>query len=123
MEIYFKLIHQDVPKGLLTRTEKKIARLDKLTGEGKFEAQAYVEITKATGAHHSEAAWRASINVDAAGDRFHAEASEATPERAADRAVRELESELRTHHARERSIRRKANGFWKSLMQNDFRSP
>lgn len=123
MELYFKLIHPDVPKQLIARMEKKMARLGKLIEEGKFEAQAYVEITRATGAHHSEAAWRTSINMDVRGDRFHAESTQATPEISADRAVRELQSELRAHHQRARRVHRKADGFWKSLLHSDFRSP
>jgi ribosome-associated translation inhibitor RaiA len=119
MEIYFKLIHQDVPKELIDRAEKKIERLGKLIYEGKSEAKAYVEITKATGSQHSDAAWQAIINVDANGDRFHAEAVQDTPQKAADRAISEMTSELRKHQARRRSLNRKANGFWKSLTQRD----
>jgi len=123
MEIYFKLIHPDVSKVLVDRAEKKMQRFEKLIHEGRSEAKAYVEITKATGSQHSEAAWQASINVDSNGDRFHAEAAQDTPEKATDRAIAEMMSELRDHQARARRVNRKANGFWKSVMQTDFKSP
>ncbi|HEV7121428.1 MAG TPA: HPF/RaiA family ribosome-associated protein [Candidatus Paceibacterota bacterium] len=123
MEIYFKNTHQDVPGQLLARAEKRIEKLGKLIDEGRFEAQAFMEITKATGSQHSDAAWRATINIDVRGDRFHAASVQNTPEKAADRAIDEMRSELRAHHARERRIRRKADGFWKSLLHNDFKAP
>lgn len=123
MEIYFKNTHQDVPAQLLARAEKRLEKLGKVIEEGRFEAQAYIEITRATGSHNSDAAWRASINVDARGDRFHAEAVQGTPEKATDRAIDEMRAELRTHRERERRVRRKADGFWKSLLHNDFSSP
>lgn len=119
MEIYFKNVPADLDKNLVSRAEKKIERLAKLIDEGKFEAQAYIEISKVTGSQHSEAAWRTSINLDARGDRFHAEAVQDTPEKSTDRAIEEMESELRTHQARERTVRRKGGSFWKSLLRQD----
>src|SRR5581483_7663749 len=123
MQVYFKLIHPDVQKQLLGRAQKKLLRLRRLIDEGQYEAQAYVEIVRATGSQHSQTAWEARINLDARGQRFHAKALDETPEKALERAVRELRSELRTHHARERSLRRKADGFWKSFMHGDFTAP
>jgi ribosome-associated translation inhibitor RaiA len=117
MEISFRNMHHAISQKLIERTEKRIQRLGHLIDEGKFEALAFVEINKATGAHRTGNVWRASINLDARGDRFHAEAINDTPEKAADRMVRELQSELRTHRMRERSIKRKEGGLWKSLQQ------
>ena len=119
MEIYFKLIHPDVQKQLLDRTEKKMQRLAKLIPADSYETHAYIEITKETGAHHSEAAWRANVRMETRDGRFNATSTQRTPEKAADMAVNEMQSELRNHRARARSISRKADGFWKSLTQGD----
>ncbi|SRR6266481_2605050 len=123
MEIYFKLIHPDVRNSLRVRAERKLQKIGSLIGKEDLQTQAFIEITKATGAHHSEAAWRASINLDAHGLRFHAESVQNSPEKATVRAIDELRSELRTHQARERRMHRRANGLWKSLLQKNFRGP
>ncbi|KND49587.1 MAG: hypothetical protein AB203_00705 [Parcubacteria bacterium C7867-008] len=120
MNIYFKNTHPDVQTSLISRAEKKINSLSKQIDEGRFEAQTYVEITKATGSQHSDAAWRTSINVDIRGERFHAESVQNTPEKATNRAINEIRSELRTHRERERVTERKDGSFWKTLQQRDF---
>lgn len=117
MEIYFKNTYPGVRKALIDRTQKKVERLSNLIDEGQFEAQAYIEIGKASGAHQTGAIWRTTINVDTRGDRFHAEAIQDTPEKATDRAVRELQSELRKYRAREQTLRRQGNSIWKSFQR------
>lgn len=123
MQVHFKLISKEVPGKLLARVEKKLLRLRKRLADSLYAVQAFVEISKDSGSTHSEKAWRASVNVDAQGDRYHAEAAAATPEKASDRMIKELEAELRTRRVRERKLERKAEGFWKSLLHNDFRAP
>ncbi|KND50891.1 MAG: hypothetical protein AB202_00600 [Parcubacteria bacterium C7867-007] len=122
MNIYFKNTHPDVHATVIARAEKKISVLSKHLDEGQFEAQAYVEITKATGSHNSEAAWRTSINVDVQGERFHAESAQHTPEKATDRAINEIRSELRSYRERQRATTRKSGSFWKALQQRDIRT-
>lgn len=117
MEIYFKNTYPGVSKKLIDRTQKKVAQCSKLIDEGQFEAQAYIEIGRASGAHQTGSIWRTTINVDTRGERFHAESVQDTPEKATDRAVSELQNELRKYRARERTLRRQGNSIWKSFQR------
>lgn len=117
MEIYFKNIHPGVTQRMLDRAEKKIERAGKIIDEGRFEAQAFMEIGRISGSQTGDKVWRASINMDARGERFHAESVQDSPGKAADRAVGELQSELRTYQAREKTLRRKGGSIWKSFQR------
>lgn len=117
MDIIFKNIHSEVHPTVVSRAQQRIERFGKIIDEGAFEAQVYVEINKANGSHHTGKIWRTSINLDIQGERFHAEAVQDTPERATDEAIRELQSELHKHRAKERSLKRKGGSLWKSLQQ------
>jgi ribosome-associated translation inhibitor RaiA len=115
MQIHFKNIHEAVPKRLINRTERQVLKLDKMLHEGTFESSAEIEITKAAGARHSERAWRASINLDSNGDRYHTESTNETPALATRKVIDELKTELRRSHERARDVRRRSRSIFKSL--------
>mgnify|MGYP001558160313 CR=1 FL=1 len=123
MQIHFKNIHPGLEAQVIPRAQRKIERLSKLIDEGRFETQVSVELQKETGSKQSAAAWRASINLDARGERFHADTVQSTPGAAMDRAIAELQAELRTHRTRMQTDQRKNGEFWKLLLQRDVSWP
>lgn len=115
MEIYFKNIHEAITQLLIDRAETRLKKLERFIDETKLEAHAYVEINKATAAHNSGDIWKASINLDVAGTRYHAEAVSDHPEKATNRAINEMKIELRRAHARDKMLRRRQHSVWKTF--------
>lgn len=100
---------------LITRTETKLIKLSKLIREGTFEPQAYIDISRESGANSSESMWRTSINVDIPSGRINAHAVGNTPEKSTDLALTDLKRELRRVNDKERSYARREASFWKTL--------
>lgn len=99
----------------MDRAERRLKKLERFLDETKLDAHAYVEINKATAAHHSGDIWKTSINLDVTGTRYHAEAVSDHPEKATNRAISEMKIELQRAHARDRMLRRKQHSIWKSF--------
>jgi ribosome-associated translation inhibitor RaiA len=102
----------------LERVRRRVERLARFLDEGRFEAQAFVEVNKDVGSHHSGDVWHASLNLDTRGDRLHSDAMGDRPEKAANKAISELAAELRRYRTRERDTGRKANGMWKKMQRS-----
>lgn len=117
MQINFKGTNYDLPQHVSEHARKKIESLSKYLGKETDRARAYADLGKETEAHQNGAIWRADINFDVDGTRFYAKAVEDSIEKAIDRSVNELASELRTARKRQQSLVRKGGSIIKSLMQ------
>lgn len=119
MQIHFKQGEAGpISDALVRRTQVKLTKLGKFIREGTFEPQAYVDLSRESGAVTSDAQWRASINVDLPGVRLNAQAGGTTPEKAVDLALKDLKRELRRVNEKERSYARREASIWKSFKKS-----
>jgi len=117
MNIHFRNPAGELPQRLVDRIEKKLGKLQKFVSERNYEAQLFVEVGRESGSNSSDNMWRASLNLDLAGDRFNASELASTPETAADRTIRELMAELRTAHGKQRAIHKRGGSVLKRLVR------
>jgi ribosomal subunit interface protein len=122
MEIHFKSDHtkeveQEVTRKVIAVAERKLAGLKKYLGKNEAPTQVYVELGRATASHQTGPVWRAQINLDSKGKRYHADAVEERIDKAVDKAVRELEAELRKAKKLNETILRKGGGAIKTFMR------
>lgn len=118
MNIKFRQGSEVLSDTLIERAQIKIAKLSRLIVERNYEAQVYVDVEKDSNAHaNSESLWRASINIDLAGDHFNASETGSTPEKATDLAIKQLKRELRTSKKKQESVTRRGAGLLKRLRQ------
>ena len=122
MQIHFKGTNYDLPGNISALAKKRVEGLTKYLGKGKENARAYVDLGKETGAHQNGNIWRADINFDVDGNRFYAKAIEDSIEKAIDRSVNELASELRTAFKRQQSLVKKGGSIIKSLMRGGIQA-
>lgn len=118
MRVHFKGTDYQIPARLSAIATKKINALKKLMGQGKHEAFAYVDMGKETAAHQNGKIWKADINLDVDGTRFHAKALAERIEQAIDTAVTELKRELHTAHKKRQSIMKRGGALFKATMQS-----
>jgi ribosomal subunit interface protein len=122
MEIHFKSAHtkdiaEEVTQKVTEAAQRKISRLQKYLGKHTGPIHVYVELGKVTESHQSGKVWRAQINLDAQGKRYHADALGEHIEPAIDTAIKELEAELRKAKMKNVSMLRKGGGALKSFMR------
>lgn len=122
MEIHFKSTlskedEHEVSKNPTAFAERKIRPLKKYLKGVDEVTQVYVELGKATAAHQTGAIWRTQINLDSEGKRYHSDATADKLETAIDKAVKEIEAELRTAKQRTRTMMRRGGGALKSFMR------
>jgi len=117
MNIHFRNPSGELSQKLIDRVEKKLTKLQKFVIERNYEAQLFVDINKESGSNTSDNMWRASLNLDLAGDRYNASELANTPETAGDRAIRELMAELRTAHGKQRAEYKRGGSVLKRLVR------
>jgi ribosomal subunit interface protein len=127
MEIYFKSAHSadvmsEATPEVLAIATKKLTSLKKYLGKKKSIAQTYVELGKDTEAHQNGNIWRANINLDCDGKRYHAHATGEHLESAIALATKELEQELRKAKQRRESLVRKSGVLLKDFVRG-FSAP
>jgi len=115
MNIIFRQGSEELSDALITRAQKKITGLSRFMSEGTFEALVYVDVERESGSQSSESLWRASINVDLAGEHLNAVATGNTPEKATDLAIKDMKRELRRAKGKERAIAKKGSSLLKRL--------
>lgn len=120
METHFKGTNYELPVHISRLAQKKIQTLKKFVGAHEETVQVYVELGKETEAHASGRIWRAEINFDVEGKRFHAQALEESIEAAINKAVGELSAELRNTRKRAQDLARKGGATIKSLLRGFF---
>ena len=122
MEITFKSAHtiesdHGSLEALQDLAEKKLTPLSKYLGKYDDDTKVYVELGKVSAAHQNGPIWQTQINLDCDGKRFHAQAIEQTIEVSLDKAVRELESELRKAKERNKSMQKKGGNAVKEIVR------
>ena len=122
MEIHFKVAHsddKDISSKAIDLAERKIRNLKKYLGKTNKELgiQVYVDLGKSTEAHQTGPIWRAQINLDAPGQRFHAYAVAERVEVAIATAVAEIEQELRKSKELKKNMIRRSGTAIKSILR------
>jgi ribosomal subunit interface protein len=125
MEIHYKVTHakekeDDISSKAIAFAERKIRNLKKYLGKKseELDIQVYVELGKNTDAHQTgPMIWRAQINLDSRGEKFHASAIAERIEVAISSAVGDLEQELRKRKAQRKNLLKRGGTTLKSLMR------
>ena len=122
MEIHFKSAHtkdvaDEVTPGVTSLAQRKLVALKKYLGKTDGITQVYVELGKVTEAHQNGNVWRAQINLDSQGKRYHADATGGNIRVAIDVAVREIEAELRKAKQMNKDVIKKGGTAFKSFIR------
>ena len=115
MLLQFKNSRDEISEELEERIERQLTRLSRYTGKNDAAAQAFFEIEREVGSKQTGDVWRASVNVDAEGNRYHASELADSPTKASDLVLKELRREMRRAKSKERTLVRKGNAMWKSF--------
>ena len=122
MEIHFKTTQiKDeelvVAPEIIAKTEVKLLTLKKHLKKNETQAQVYVELGKVTESHQSGNIWRAQINLDSNGKRFHADTSGEHLQVAIDDAIKEIEVSLRKAKQKNESMFKRGGSALKRFMR------
>jgi ribosomal subunit interface protein len=128
MEIHFKVTKakegnqngEEISQKAVDLAERKIRNLKKYLGNihDDLGINVYVELGKNTEAHQNgPMIWRANIDLDAPGEKFHATSIADKIEVAITTAVSEIEQELRKRKAQRKNVIRRGGTALKSLMR------
>ena len=115
MEIHFKHLDVEVPKAVQDRVDRKLTKLEELLGHAARNAHAYIEISRASGAHQNGQIWQAILNLDADGKRYNAHANGDSPHKASDKALYELRQEVRKARTKIHSQVKRSRPSWRSM--------
>ena len=102
----------------IAKAESKLGKLSRIVPNRAYESNASVSIERESGSHTSEKMWRASVNLDLAGDRINATMSSRTPEKALNTAIREVKQELTRTLSKRLYSKRRGAGVVKRLQQS-----
>lgn len=122
MHIQFKNSHGGLSPKLQERIEKKLAKLSVLADTKTSSANATFSLERSVGSHQSGDVWEAVITVDANGTPFHASSLDDSPEKASEKVLKEMRTELKKERSKRRALTRREEGFWKGLQQRFSRS-
>ncbi|HEY0010319.1 MAG TPA: HPF/RaiA family ribosome-associated protein [Candidatus Paceibacterota bacterium] len=122
MNTQFKNTHGGLSSALQERIERKLAKLSKLTDTKDNTANAFFELERSVGSHQSGEVWQATVNIDANGTRFHTSELAETPEKASDRALKEIDIELKKAKGKRQALVRRGGGIWKAFQQRFSRT-
>ncbi len=122
MEIHFKTAHaeeveKEVTEQVITLTQRKLIALKKYLGKSDEVTQVYVELGKVSEAHQKGEVWRAQINLDSNGKRYHTTGIGEQLQSAIDASIHEMEAELRKAKQKNKSMLRKGGGIVKAFMR------
>jgi ribosomal subunit interface protein len=122
MEIHFKTAHakdveQEVTEKVTSLAQRKLIALKKYLGKTDGVTQVYVELGKISEAHQKGDVWRAQINLDSNGKRYHATATGEQLQSAIDASIHELESELRKAKQKNKSMLRRGGVAMKAFIR------
>ncbi|HEX8591565.1 MAG TPA: HPF/RaiA family ribosome-associated protein [Candidatus Paceibacterota bacterium] len=117
MNIQFKNSSGGLSGRLQERIERKLTKLSRITDSETNSANAFFELERAIGSHQSGEVWQVVINIDADGSRFHTSELAETPQKAADKALKEIQTEIRKARGKERTLVKRGGGILKSLRQ------
>jgi ribosomal subunit interface protein len=122
MEIHFKSAHtkdveEEVTPQVTAIAQRKLFALKKYLGKTDSITQVYVELGKSSEAHQNGSVWRAQINLDFKGKRYHADSQAERIRTAVDIAIKEIETELRRGKERNKSMIKRGGTAIKSFMR------
>jgi ribosomal subunit interface protein len=122
MEIHFKSAHtEEIEKEITSLVtdiaQRKLTALKKYLGKTDAITQVYVELGKVSEAHQNGNVWRAQINLDFKGKRYHSDRTGERIQIAIDAAIRDLEVELRKAKFRKQSMLRSGESKLKSFIR------
>jgi ribosome-associated translation inhibitor RaiA len=120
MQIIIRHGSENIAEKTLELVHKKVSKLARVVDERNSEAHVHVDISRESGSQHSDSMWRASINIENAGDRFNASEVAQTPEKAVDQSVCEVKRSIRSARARQRALVKRGGGMFKMLNQRFF---
>ena len=122
MEIHFKSAHtkdveEEITPEITALAERKLIALKKYLKKVDGITQVYVELGRTTEAHQNGKVWRAQINLDSQGKRYHADSAGEHMKTAVEAAVTEIEVSLRKAKQKDESLFRRGGAAIKSFMQ------
>ena len=122
MDIHFKTSHASTEEeavfSVATKfAERKLQTLKKYLARTEELTQVYVELGKISEAHQNGNVWRTQINLDSRGKRYHADSTAEKIELAIDKAVSQIESEIRKAKQKNSGVMRRGGNAVKSIMR------
>lgn len=117
MNVQFKNHDGGITGRLQERLERKLAKLSQLTDTKEAQAVCYVEVERSIGSHHTGDVWQAIITITSEGTRYRAEELADTADKAADKAFKEIRSEIQRERGKKRALMKREGGFWKSFRE------
>lgn len=115
MNVQFRNEDGSITGALQERIERKLAKLSLLTDTDDESAVATFDLEREVGAQQSGTIWKARITITANGTQYHAAERDDTPELAANRALKEIRTEVRRTLGKRRALIRKGGGLFKRL--------
>lgn len=104
----------------LERARTKLSKLARLLDERKFESIAQIDIIRESASQHSQQLWRASVNIDMAGESFNASERADSAEKAIDRSVAEIKRSIISARSKHLTMVRKGGGMLKRFTQRFY---
>ena len=122
MEIHFKSSHikdaqDEITPEITAFAERKLIALKKYLNKVDGVTQVYVELGKITEAHQTGNVWRAQINLDSKGKRYHADATGEHMKTAVEAAIGEIEASLRKAKQRGESMLKRGGTVLKAIIR------
>ena len=117
MQIQFKSSHGELSQKLRDNVERKLTKLSELADTKESEAVATFVLERSVGAQNNGEVWGASLTIEANGEHFYASELSETPEKSAEKVLKEVRIELKKARAKRRAVTRREGGFWKGLPQ------
>lgn len=117
MNIQFKNSRGELSPRLQEKVERKLAKLARHTDTPENKAHAFFELERAVGSQQTGNVWQATLNIDANGTPYYAAELADSPEKAADRVLKEIRIELKKARGKRRALTRREGGFWKTFQQ------
>lgn len=122
MNIQFKNLHGGLSSKLQDRIERKLAKLSALADTRASTANATFSLERAVGSHQNGDVWESTVVIDANGTRLYASGLDESPDKACEKVLREIRTELKKERGKRRSVARREGGFWKGLQQRFARA-
>lgn len=117
MHIQFKNTDGGLSTKLQERVEKKLSKLGRLTDTRDESANAVFSLERSVGSHQSGNVWEASITIDSHGHRFYTSELSDLPEKAAEKVLKEIRTELKKAKGKQQALTRREGSFWKRMQE------
>jgi len=119
MNITFRQGSTELSSKLVERAQIKLSKLSRFITESNDEAFVHVDVEKESGSQNSDSLWRASINLEQAGNRFNATGTGDTPDKATELAIKDLKREVRKAKGKRMSIVHRGSELLKRMRRGE----